>query len=292
MRQAERALGAIETSMLDALRSARSAEDIRNIEVDMRRVQLLLAIALFTVHLVGRAQIWTDVQAEIPLTPPLTKGEARSAGGFTALVLTPEFEPLPFDEAIQFFRAKTNVTPSQFAALETAARAKAFSVGDGAQQVIRDSIRDLLDRALADGMTLNEFQRNAADVLDRAGVTARSPWYFETVYRTNLQTSYQAGRWKQMNHPDVVAARPFLRYVSARLPTSRPSHVALHGIVKPVDDPFWDEYMVPNGFNCLCTVTSVSESLLDRRGWSISDRSDFAPPDEGFDTNPGKTEDI
>ena len=34
-----------------------------------------------------------------------------------------------------------------------------------------------------------------------------------------------------MTNPKVLVERPFLRYVSARLPTSRASHVEKHGLV-------------------------------------------------------------
>lgn len=35
---------------------------------------------------------------------------------------------------------------------------------------------------------------------------------------------------------------------------TRPVHRALHGVIKPADDPFWDEHYPPDGFNCRCTV--------------------------------------
>ena len=119
------------------------------------------------------------------------------------------------------------------------------------------------------------------------GISARAPHYWETVYRTNLATSYQVGRWKQITEPAVRAARPYLRYVSARLPTSRQSHVDKHGLVYPTDHPFWRQWYPPNGFNCKCTVMSVSESLLDRRGWKMSTESSWDSPDQGFAVNAG-----
>lgn len=206
--------------------------------------------------------------------------------------MEPDFEPLPFDEAIDFFRAKTNVSPQRFQQLSQAARQKAFTIADGASRLIRDEIRDYIDQALAEGLTLREFQDSAAQLLDATGVSQRTPWYWETVYRTNLATSYQAGRWKQMTDPDVVAERPYLRYVSARLPTSRPDHVDKHGLVYPADDPFWQAWYPPNGFNCLCTVMSVSESLLSRRGWEVSTRRIAEQPDPGFAVNAGMGDEV
>ena len=254
----------------------------------------LLAQAIFNLDLLGRAQIFEDVKGEAsgvrrPLTPnplPLTK-----SGVLAAVVLEPSFEPLPFQEAIDFFRNKVNISPSRFETLSADARIKAFTIADGARAQVRDSIKELLDQALSEGLTLDEFKQQAAAVLDSAGVSARTPWYWETVYRTNLSTAYQAGRWQQMTDPDVVSSRPYLRYVSALLPTSRPSHREKHGVILRYDDPFWDTWYPPNGFNCYCTVTSVSESLLKRRGWKVStgQRFVYEEPDEGFEKNVGKT---
>lgn len=283
--QAEREIKQVEAQLLESIRSARSAEAIREIEIDAGGIQQSLARAIFNLHLLGRAQVWSEVAQASSL-----RAAGTAAPQFAALVLEEEFEPLPFDEAIDFFRAKTNVPPAIFATLADAARRKAFAIAAGATEQITASIRDLLDTALSDGLTLREFQAQAADVLTRGGVAAKNPWYWETVYRTNLSTSYQAGRWKQMTDPAVRASRPYLRYVSARTPTSRPSHVEKHGLVYPIDDPFWDEWMPPNSWNCLCSTMSVSEDLLERRGWSVSEEADFESPD--FATNPGKTEEI
>ncbi|MBQ7855294.1 MAG: hypothetical protein IJ352_09820 [Muribaculaceae bacterium] len=32
---------------------------------------------------------------------------------------------------------------------------------------------------------------------------------------------------------------------------------ALHGVTLPIDDPFWDSFLPPNGWNCRCTAVQV-----------------------------------
>ena len=51
---------------------------------------------------------------------------------------------------------------------------------------------------------------------------------------------YAAERWQQMTDPDVARSRPYLRYVCACLPDSRPSHLEKHGLVFSMDHHFWD----------------------------------------------------
>jgi hypothetical protein len=101
---------------------------------------------------------------------------------------------------------------------------------------------------------------------------------------------YAAERWQQMTDPDVARSRPYLRYVCTCLPDSRPGHLEKHGLVLPIDHPFWDVWYPLNGLGCMCTVMSVSEDLLRREGWRISEncRFEFNTPDEGFDFNIGK----
>lgn len=40
----------------------------------------------------------------------------------------------------------------------------------------------------------------------------------------------------------------------------RPEHAALDRVTLPIDDPFWQEYYPPNGWNCRCTVVQVRKS--------------------------------
>lgn len=270
----------VEAELLDQLRSAASYGELASMPLNFSALAPVLALAIFNISLVGRAQVYTTAQSE--------------SLAVIQLVLTEDFEPLPFEEAIAFFNDKVSLTPVEFAALEQAAQAKAFTVADGARTVVREQVQGMLQRALTDGVTLREFQRDAASVLQRLGMSARTPWYWQTVYRTNLQTSYQVGRWQQMTHPDIRDLRPYLRYVSARLPSTRQSHLEKHGLIYPIDHRFWKVWYPPNGFNCYCTATSVSDALLARRGWEVSERDDFTfpDPDEGFESNPALSEAI
>lgn len=52
---------------------------------------------------------------------------------------------------------------------------------------------------------------------------------------------------------------------------THPLHRELHGQVYHIDDPFWDTFYPPNGFNCRCTVTAYSAADLTRRGLEVSD---------------------
>lgn len=48
-----------------------------------------------------------------------------------------------------------------------------------------------------------------------------------------------------------------MQYRTADDEKVRAEHASLHGVTLPMDDPFWDEYYPPLGWNCRCTVVQV-----------------------------------
>lgn len=54
---------------------------------------------------------------------------------------------------------------------------------------------------------------------------------------------------------------PLLRYVTVGDDRVRPAHRLLEGVVRPVDDPFWNIYYPPNGWNCRCIVFAETDDV-------------------------------
>jgi len=91
----------------------------------------------------------------------------------------------------------------------------------------------------------------------------------DNVYRTNIQSAYQAGRYAQMSR--VTETMPWWRYVAVQDDRTRPEHMALHGIVRRYDDPFWRTRYPPNGFRCRCTVRPMSDAEVKRYGYDTGE---------------------
>ena len=198
------------------------------------------------------------------------------------------FEPLPFEEAIEFFKDKLPLTKKQFASLAKEAKVKAFMLAGEQNLQLIERVKKRLEKALAEGTTFRDFKKEVGTLFDNLGITPINTYHLETVFRTNVQTAYQVGRYKQMTHPDVAAARPYWQYNAVDDAGSRPEHLAQNGKVYPADHSFWDEWYPPNGFNCRCTVTTLSPEEVEEENLEVIDAMPILHPDRGFVGNPGK----
>lgn len=195
-----------------------------------------------------------------------------------------EFKPLPFEEAIKLFKDKVVLSPEQYKKLIAEVKMRAFSVsGVLDADVLMDIYNEVL-RGLEGGIAFNDFRKALMPKVESAWGGA-APYRLDTIFRTNIQSMYQAGHYKQQM--EVIEERPFWQYVAVMDSRTRPAHAAMNEKVFPADHEFWQKNYPPNGFNCRCTVRTLSGREMARDGLSVSKKSqDIADP--GFDFNPGK----
>jgi len=195
------------------------------------------------------------------------------------------FTRLPFDEAIRFFLSKGVISPDEFYELSDAARANAFTATQLASDQLRQRAHALLAQALESGSTMQDFVTALRGEEASLGITAADSGYLETVFRTNVQGAYGAGRYRQIRA--VAATRPYVEYRTAGDNRVRPAHQALDGVIFRQDDPDWGRFAPPCGFNCRCSVVTLRESQVDpARLRNSADLPDDAQPDDGFDAPP------
>ncbi|MFO6448926.1 phage minor head protein [Erythrobacter sp. NE805] len=168
--------------------------------------------------------------------------------------------------------------------------ARAFTVAKAMSRDLLEDIREAVQKALDEGLTLKQFQdelrprlvargwwgralmTDPADGVEKV-VRLGSPARLRTIYQTNLRVSYMAGRWARLQR--TKSAFPFLRYVSVKDARVRPEHAAWDGTILPVDHPWWDTHFPPNGWNCRCDVQPVNERMIERRGWAVTEDSEI-----------------
>lgn len=78
--------------------------------------------------------------------------------------------------------------------------------------------------------------------------------YLRSEYNFVSASGEMAAKWQQFEDD---GDRYNLQYRTAGDDKVRPEHAELNNITLPLDDPFWNEYYPPNGWNCRCTVVQV-----------------------------------
>jgi len=78
--------------------------------------------------------------------------------------------------------------------------------------------------------------------------------YLRTEYEFAAHSAQSAERWDNLQSDTT---KYWLEYRTANDERVRTSHSALQFTVLPKDDPFWDSYYPPNGWNCRCIAIEV-----------------------------------
>lgn len=192
---------------------------------------------------------------------------------------------MPPEKAIEYFQSKGYAITWSWRDLWQEAQAKAFTVAKVMNTDILNDIRGALDDALNNGTTLRDFEKKLTPILQAKGwwgktehvntltgeiTTAQlgSPRRLKTIYQTNLQTAYMAGRYRSMM--ENVGTHPYWQYVAVMDGRTRPTHRAMNGRVFRYDDALWSAMYPPNGFNCRCRVSAISEFEVKRDGMIVS----------------------
>lgn len=81
--------------------------------------------------------------------------------------------------------------------------------------------------------------------------------YLRAEYNSAIAQSQSARNWMTIEQDREVY--PQLEYQTIGDSRVRPQHSILDGIVRPVDDNFWDTNYPPNDWNCRCEVLQVSD---------------------------------
>jgi SPP1 gp7 family putative phage head morphogenesis protein len=194
----------------------------------------------------------------------------------------PAADPRALDEAVQWFRDRLIMDDEEFQVLEDVTHDQAFTLAGVAQLDLVTEVWEALDRAVAHGETLRDFQARVSDRLAAAWGMER-PWRVETIYRNNVQRAYSAGRWQQMNEPAIKAARPFRRFSAILDLRTTTLCRGLDGTVRPADDPWWDTHCPPLHHQCRSAVVTLSKS---EAGDAPLPPPPDIPPAEGFGSAP------
>ncbi len=197
---------------------------------------------------------------------------------------------LPFKQAIDFFRQKTQLPTSGWTDIWQEQHSHAFVVAGAAHDALVEDFYNAVRQAQEQGTGYAAFREQFEAIAAKHGWAYNgSPgWRSKVIYDTNVTQAYNAGRWQQMMA--VKHLRPYLRYRHTSIEHPRLQHVAWDGLILSADDPWWDTHAPQNGWGCKCRVDSLSR-LEASREWEKAGKTgpDDAPPIEWEEKVVGKT---
>ena len=103
-----------------------------------------------------------------------------------------DIEELPFEEALEYMQKRLPMSAEEYYKLSDKARFRAFTVARLTDGDLLKKAKKLLEKSIAEGGTLTEFlKKTDTELLGELGLAGKvGGWYWENVYRTNVQTAY------------------------------------------------------------------------------------------------------
>lgn len=219
--------------------------------------------------------------------------------------LTAEFRK-PFTEQIAAYRLRLgNLVPTQkWDDIRKQAHNRAFMVAGAAKADLLADLALAVDKEVSKGTSLEEFRRDFRGIVEAhgwhgwtgEGTKAGRAWRTRVIYRTNMRTSYAAGRYAQLMEGNF----PLWIYRHGGSLEPRVQHLAWDGLTLSPDHAFWKTHGPPNGWGCSCYVIGARSATSAKRrggnpdkglpdGWDAPTARTGAPDgiDKGWDYAPG-----
>ena len=198
-------------------------------------------------------------------------------------------DPVQNVEAVAWFRKRVPVSAAEFARLSERAKRRAFTVSGLAQLDLVTQVHEAIAKALEQGTTLADFKRSVGQGLTKAwhGSVDAPAQRMETIFRTNVQQSYSAGRYRQMTAPSIASRRPYFLLDTTGDARQSPICHALSNppIVLPQTHPFWDTHVPPLHFRCRSSLRALRSGQAQAMG--ITEDAPGVPATAGFGFRPG-----
>jgi F like protein len=214
----------------------------------------------------------------------------------------------PFDQQVAAYRLRLGdlVPTSRWDDLRGLQHDRAFMVAGATKADLLADLAGAVDKAIARGTTLDEFRRDFREIVTRQGwhgwtgegTDAGEAWRTRVIYKTNVATSYAAGRRAQL----IEGNFKYWVYRHGGSLEPREHHLAWDGIALPPDHPFWVTHAPPNGWGCSCRIFGARTRAGIRRvggdpdktlpdDWQAVDPRTNTPTgiDRGWDHAPGST---
>lgn len=184
-----------------------------------------------------------------------------------------------FDKTVASYRRSLDVDIRK---LQSQYETRAFAILNDVTRKVEKDLRETTLMLFEEGAHQSEASTVLRERFDALGLTDTKDYQLKTIFRTQSQIAYGAGRWEADQDPDVQEILWGYEYSAVGDDRTREEHMKLDGTRLPKEHPFWQRYWPPNGWNCRCTAIPIfDEETVKPPPGDVS-------PDEGFDFNAGE----
>jgi len=212
----------------------------------------------------------------------------------------------PFPQQVAAFRARLgDLVPTRtWTDLDKEMHNRAFMVAGAMKADLLEDLAKAVDRAVTEGVGLEEFKKDFFGAAQKHGwsgwtgdgTKAGRHWRARVVYRTNIRSTYAAGRLAQLREKGYN----YWIYFHGGSLEPREEHLSWNGLILPSDHPWWATHAPPNGWGCSCYIIGARSMRGAIRlggdpdkvlpaNWQARDPRTGAPVgiDKGWDYAPG-----
>lgn len=197
-------------------------------------------------------------------------------------------------KAEKFFRDRVPLTEDESRLLDDRAKQQAFWMAQIEDLRAVDMILQSLRRAVEFGEDLDEWKEKIGAALrgawgegrrDKSGRIFDQGNRIETIYRNATNSAHNGSRFRRLRRPQTMAIRPFWIFEAER-PTEfpHPTCTALNEVVRPANDPYWNDKIPPLHHNCQSRIRALTRTEANKEG--LTDDLPTEQPDAGFGTPP------
>ena len=124
-------------------------------------------------------------------------------------------------------------------------------------------------------LPFNEFRKKAQEI----DASYNEEW-LRAEYNLAIKQASSAKQWQSFQRNKDMY--PNLKYMPSLSADPREVHRKYYGVIKPIDDAFWNNMMPPNGWGCKCWVSQTDEKPTQLEVEGLA-------PIPGVEGNAGKT---
>jgi SPP1 gp7 family putative phage head morphogenesis protein len=196
-------------------------------------------------------------------------------------------DDVAFKEALAALRKRVPITDEAFRDIIVASHDRSFVISNVNSLDLVTQVWESLKAAIQGDIEFRDFKKTIGSQLIEAwGIPSKkvASHRVATTFRNAVQTSFNHGRWQQLEDPDLKQLRPYRMFDSIRDGRTTKVCKDCNGTILEADDPWWDSHVPPLHHACRSHVRSLRASAAKRKG--ITSSPTPAKPQKGFGDRP------